>query len=519
MSGLREVALIGTAQASESCPATGTAADALVAKRADDPVERRLLLAGGIVSVLTWGASPAPEAPAAPPVVPADPMPQIPPPAQMILERIVRRRRGWPEALAMIVAAKQRITPSLLPSVFGLPTREQRPLVASVAGPTGGWLAAQNPEWSWVLAAKASDEQTPLQETWDDGGPQARATALRQMRQLDRGVAQTWLEEIPKESAENRVLFLEAMSEGLAVDDGPFLETLWATDRSKRARSLALQYLLRIPGNPLLGPRCERARPLIEIEEQVVQHGWLRKMISGATKSTFTIALRAPQAFDKAWSEDSIEDKDQAGLGKKASWAVALIAQVPPTRWCEWLGKTPEELCAFITPDDFAILLGWSQAAVHYRERSWAPLLIQTLQPFSTPTSHDAIAELIALVDPDQVADVIVALAKTQAPHAWLPLIHNLPRPWPENISATWADGLRSAVAEVDRDRGSLAHLWVPSIPIAATAIPESMAAILRSERPAKFGWDDLSWQEAYDTFEDLTRLRHALATGHQETP
>lgn len=123
---------------------------------------------------------------------------------------------------------------------------ELRPDVVTLAGPLGRWLAERNPDWKYVL--RTVTESLPADETriWQEGLFAERVTHLTRLRRRDPAAGlellrSTW----STERAEDRLLFLDALQEGLSDADEPFLESTLG-DRSKNVRLTA----------PSCSPRC-----------------------------------------------------------------------------------------------------------------------------------------------------------------------------------------------------------------------------------------------------------------------
>ena len=129
------------------------------------------------------------------------------------------------------------------------------------------------------------------------------------MRRVDPAVAREqaaagWL----GDSADDRVLLLDALAEGLGLDDVPFLESV-LSDRSAavsaRAATLLARLCARLPldEQPPFGRRAmDRARPAVRL----VRQGLLRSTV---------LEVVAPEALDENARRDGIAEHRRAPEG------------------------------------------------------------------------------------------------------------------------------------------------------------------------------------------------------------
>src|SRR5947207_12071158 len=238
-------ALVGTAR-------SGGDAEALLDTVAGQALRRR----AGMALV---PAVPLPEP------APVDPAPPVGPDAAARVDTLlaldsasrdavpVRDMAARLELLAewLAAAAGRRLPPELTPALLDAArrNRELRPLVAEVAGPLAGWLAAQRPEWSFAATGAPEPSTVDAADVWELGSIRGRVGYLRRLRRRDpargRGrLAAAWDAETP----DDRAALLGALEAGLGPDDEALLERV-LDDRRQVVRAVAADLLARLPGS------------------------------------------------------------------------------------------------------------------------------------------------------------------------------------------------------------------------------------------------------------------------------
>ena len=238
------------------------------------------------------------------------------------------------------------------------------------AGPRALWLARLNPDWKFALRdgvrrrapEVAADEARRL---WDEGLFAERVALLGALRQRDPAAGLALLESTWRtERAEDRLMFLDSLRQGLGPGDEEFLDQALA-DRSRTVRATAAELLASLPDSALAGRMAERARTCVSLDP-----------LSGTAPR---VTVEAPHECDAAMQRDGVIPKPPAGRGERSWWLGQLVEAAPLDVWRERLGgRTPEEIAALPVADGWRADLhaAWCRAAVRQRDEEWARALI-----------------------------------------------------------------------------------------------------------------------------------------------
>jgi hypothetical protein len=238
-----------------------------------------------------------------------------------------------------------------------------RDRVAAVLGRRGRWLAGQNAKaWGRILRSAEIDD-ADLDRAWTEGTAAERIAAFRPMRQADPAGARAKLEAAWKtEGADQRASLVEALADGLSMDDEPALEG-WLDDRSKQVRKAASELLAGLPESRFAGRMAERVKACCTPSPKP--------------------GIEPPGACDAGMQRDGIEAKTGGlGLGDRAWWLYRIAALAPLGAWTEALGMDgPEKLIVRATFSDWieALQQGWSEAAIRQRDTDWAEALLGSI--------------------------------------------------------------------------------------------------------------------------------------------
>lgn len=144
-----------------------------------------------------------------------------------------------PQWLAVANERGLRAPSALLPALLDAARArtDLRPQALAFAGPCGLWLARLNPEWRFALRGASGSAVLPdpgdaesVQLLWNEGLFAERVALLGAVRAYDPEagralLAATWA----TERAEDRLMFLDSLRDGLSAEDEPFLEGRWPT--------------------------------------------------------------------------------------------------------------------------------------------------------------------------------------------------------------------------------------------------------------------------------------------------
>lgn len=448
--------------------------------------------------------APAPEIPAA---APPDTRTPLPPAAARRLASLLADGSGGellPQWLATARLRGYAPPSSLLPQLLDAARQRSdiRPDAVAVAGPVGRWLAGLNPEWRFVLrvavdspgrgpgpvpgpGTEADDDATATnsQSLWQEGLFAERVTYLTRLRRRDpaAGLAllrTTWR----SERAEDRLLFLDALQEGLGPEDEEFLESALG-DRAKNVRVTAAELLSTLPGSALAGRMAERARQAVFPRGQ-------------------ELVVEPPTSCDAAMQRDGIAAGSPTGRGDRAFWLGEIVAATPLSLWSELIGQ-PEQVLALTPTPEWARELfdAWARAAVRQHDAAWASALL------AVHAAHGAtgtLARLVAVLPPDERADWTAGYLAGQGLADAFQLLVTCPGPWPELLSTTVLDALADAA------HGG-AYPWSHSgvLGVAERSLP--VAAATRVDDLAATG--SAAWAEVFTRLAGTLRTRNAMLT------
>jgi len=365
---------------------------------------------------------------AAPRPAPADPVPVVGPAAAARLAGLVDQVWDGDSRPALIVewltvAADRgrRVPPEMLPDLLEAGRRNValRPLIVAVSGGRGGWLAAQNPEWTY-LTSTADHTAPDAPAAWQEGTRGERIGHLTARRRGDPDgarelLAADWATLPPDERAE----LLAALATGLGPADEEFLEAA-LDDRRKEVRATAAELLAALPGSAYNRRMVERAA------------AGLRPGPDGG------LLVEPPVACDAAMRRDGIVSRPPAGTGERAWWLEQILARAP-------LAGEPAELLARPVSEGWkpTVHRGLARAAAARGDGAWAAALLDAFEPGAKDGA--LVEQLYAALDPDELARrCLTALEGAVDPEAWRAAewkLGYLPAPWSRAVSIAALQG------------------------------------------------------------------------------
>jgi hypothetical protein len=492
MSRLRPLihyALIGTRQEQPPPDIASAPFDRLVDELpATLSLERKLLLLAGSEAVYTVaGASTLPlgvTMAAAPP----EKLPSCSWQAAALIQSALQqsRREQQVQALELVARHGRRLPFDLLPTLFEMLSNEGlssqtvaalRPVLASLVGERGRWLARFHPAWHKVLISSLPATELSEQELsllWQESSTPERLALLRQLRVYNRPLARQWLAEAwPKERLEQRLALLGTFEIGLEKADEVFLEKV-RDQRSYHERRLAAALLVRLPSSACHRELLLVAQGLLQREERSEDGGVVHAVL--------------PAAYSPAWRRFGIE---QLGSSQenRAMWLQALISLVPPSFWEEQLQLSPASIIRLLECDwRSQVLAGLIQATLLHRATSWARALLSWLDPDQRQPLAEAEELLSCLEQPEAEQFLLHALASPEQPWSkrWLALLAKLPRPWSAAFGCSFIEYLQGRFQQlIQRSTQASSQVepwelveewqqWEKGLKIASNALPEA---------------------------------------------
>ncbi|HEX5167042.1 MAG TPA: DUF5691 domain-containing protein [Thermomicrobiales bacterium] len=462
MNDLLAVAVAGTARAGDALGSPAAPIDRAVAQLDAAGAERRVLLAAG-AHAIRRRAGVLPLAGAGTIDAADDETWQVAP--QRIALLIAELLSGQaadvlPEALDRLQRAQILLPPALLPAALDAGTRSRvvRPGLLAVIGQRGRWLARHNAAWAWATTRTDDELAARTDAIWQEGKQAERLAVLRLVRAGDPARAREMLETTwARERATFRAEAIDILSAGLTAADQPFLEAA-LDDRAQPVRERAEALLICIPGTAPARDAVERAAPLI------------------GKRLGFQVVVRPPDGTDGT---------------ERATLMTEAISRVPPSHWVTQIGKQPADLVQSVARDQdwgFAILNGWTQAALTFSDADWAAALLPawfTAPPLGMAAktyagSYDATIHqhLIALIQIARPADaertVAEALSSAFNPIRITAVLPQLARPWSAGFSDRYLRSYRDLAEKAIKQsqvNWQASGIWMTSFNTAALAI------------------------------------------------
>ncbi|MCS0637096.1 DUF5691 domain-containing protein [Streptomyces sp. LP05-1] len=380
-----------------------------------------------------------------------------------------------------------------------------RPGALALAGPRALWLARLNPEWRFALRGASGAGALPspadtgaVRRLWDEGLFAERVALLGAVRADDPAAARellaaTW----SAERAEDRLMFLDSLRNGLADPDEPFLEQTLA-DRSRNVRATAAELLSALPHSALAARMADRAAGCVALDR---------------TSGPATVMVEAPHECDAAMQRDGVVAAAPAGRGERSWWLAQLVEATPLAVWSGRLGdREPAELVALPVADGWQEELhgAWCRAAVRQRDPAWARALLGP--PATPPASLAERSKLLAVLPAGErarwVADFIAAHGLSDA----FQLLGVCAVPWSPPLGRAVVDALDAA-----REAGSYPWSFSGVMGLAERCLDPGEAERLElpagapGEREGASPGSGDYWAEAFQRLVATLRLRAAM--------
>ncbi|WP_405768035.1 DUF5691 domain-containing protein [Actinacidiphila glaucinigra] len=406
------------------------------------------------VRTATAGALPA--------TAPHDPRPPLPEAARRRLSLLLAERsagggggsrRGaapnlaelLPQWLAEADARGWAAPPELLPALLDAARArtDLRPDALALAGPRGLWLAELNADWRFALRAGApgvvpdTGDPGAVRTLWEEGLFAERVALLARLRARDpRRALELLRSGWAAERAEDRLMFLDSLREGLSPQDEPFLEQALA-DRSRNVRATAAELLSALPGSALAARMAARARTCV---------AW--------DPTAGRIGVEAPYECDAAMERDGVVAIPPAGRGERAWWFGQVVDAAPLATWRKRFGgRTPEEVIALPVADDWQADLhaAWCRAAVRQGDAAWARALLGPAPAPATAVSPVGDpAKLLSILPAPERAEWVARFIAAHGLSEAFQMLAVCAVPWAEPLGAAVVDAL-----DIARDAGS----------------------------------------------------------------
>jgi hypothetical protein len=411
------------------------------------------------------------------------------------------REKLLPEWLAAAAKARKRAPEHCLPGLLelGRNSRTLRCAILPVLGKRGHWLAAQNPDWDYVVGED-------IELTWKTGSCAARQILLQQIRAKDAIAARERLAAVwEQEKADERLAFLETFQTNLSMEDEPFLEAA-LNDRRKEVRCKAAELLAHLPESRLCQRMAQRVRPLLTLQKK-----------RNRVHLDFTLSATA----DEGMLKDGIDSKQPPHLLGAQAWRLMqMVAAMPLSVWYEINGEPPAEWiqAAKRSEWDRTLVEGWAVAALRQQNADWAEALLSVHGNFNGYLcSQDKLIEgLIGVLSPEQRdAFFLKLLPSKSAPfdstHPAFSLLSHYRYPWSEKLSRVVAAGIQRYFTNTKNSYDwSLRSALKDFAGYIAPSLVSELSATLPAAVPQESSWASY-WAEAIDEFLALLHFRQEM--------
>jgi hypothetical protein len=423
----------------------------------------------------------------------AESLPLISEEASVFLKRILggEHEEVLPEFLALTAAHKCIVPPETLPSLLGLGKHKLRKLVLPVIGERGKWLASQNPAWSYALGREIADE------SWDTGTRYERVQMLERLREGDpKGAIELIQSSWDQDPPDERAAFIAALSNGLNMEDEPFLESC-LDDSRKEVREAALNLLIRLPESKHAQRMAKRLESFIEYKTQILG------------KDSLLVAL--PKQVDEEAKRDGISGATlHRKLGKQANLLAQMISLTPPSLWNQKWKQSPEKILQAALKSEWkdTLILGWILATERSGDSVWAAAIANAIvkqamdRTIAVEMDLRSIVKLIPMEKFKALAkaSIVRTLNELNDTHPIFALLEAYEAPWSEQLA-------RTVMASVQRQSGQNHWRLMRALPSFGLRVPVSLTEIFTDNWPK----DAKGWETWIDQFCAVLRFRHDM--------
>lgn len=303
----------------------------------------------------------APFGRALPPPCPPDSQPVAPEPVAALLKNLANFPELMGEWLRLVFARGWHAPELYIPELLNQSESVEPVLGALVAGVRGRWLAALM-GGKWTYAAFQLDDDS----AWRTGAPVTRRTYLGALRLSDPERARQLLEATwARESAEQRVALLGALSYKLSEADLPFLNAVAQTDRALSVRERAADLIERL---------LQRPSALAERERAALK---LFKLARAWQPEEFELLMRCDHDWSAAFSARFAESLSRFLPAQMSLYGARQVTSDVPARFeqafrClhpQAIARAEAELKALEAPSNLSRYIWRWQAILHLRAK------------------------------------------------------------------------------------------------------------------------------------------------------
>jgi peroxiredoxin family protein len=264
-----------------------------------------------------------------------------------------------------IVNRELLVPPELVSLILNeaLQNKKQAPIYLQSCGQVGRWLCMLNEDWQKLTTQQEVDN-------WELGSIETRVTHLKNIRKENPDKVLVYItQNFSVENANNRLLLLQTLADGLSIDDVDFLMQL-QKDKSQKVKDAATEMLIRIEGSTMNAFFCKTLSSILEIKEE-------RHLLVSKRKK---ISIQNNVAIDEEIFKLGIQKVSSIkGIPDNLFIAFQIIGLLHPTQLCKLYGVSDLEfLEMLITFKEFEALQNYIvQTVIKAKNQLWASLLIK----------------------------------------------------------------------------------------------------------------------------------------------
>lgn len=379
--------------------------------------------------------------------------------AAAFLKRILggEHQEVLPEFLALIAQQRRLVPPETLPALLGLGKHNLRKRVLPVIGERGKWLASQNPAWAYALGKV--DEQ----DVWETGARLERVEYLERLRERDPKhavelIQSTWAQDPPEE----RAALITALSNGLSMDDEPFLESC-LDDPRKEVRESALNLLVRLPESRHADRMAKRLVSFIQYKSSRLGNDNLH--------------IELPEEVDADAKRDGVSSAAlHKLLGKNANQLAQMVSLILPSFWSQTWGRAPERILQTALKSKWKEMLiaGWLLATERAQDVDWAGAIAEAMVKQTTgwegfsDLDLRGITKLVPIKKLETLAKSSLKKEHLHNRHPMLALLRTSEVAWSEALA-------RAVISPLQEMAGTSYGTMMQDLPVFALRIPVSL--------------------------------------------
>jgi len=238
---------------------------------------------------------------------------------------------------------------------------KMRPLIKSISGCRGEWLASFNDNWHYLNQTEA--------EIWEQGKPEERKQFLIQLRQENPAKARELLMAAWKEeNANSRAELISTFYENLSLTDESLLQEL-QTDKSQKVKEAVVLLLNQLAGSAWVDSLWEEIKSWIT----------LKITKSFLAFSSEELEVKIPENLPSYFKKRGIQElSSNKTVSDQEYWLTQVLEGIPPSYWEHHFNTTPDNVLNLFTKHKSLrkVIPAFVTATRRFKDARWAKLLL-----------------------------------------------------------------------------------------------------------------------------------------------